>query len=149
HDRSLTFDEYRSWCLGKCDEEGIERLVQEGRLSGNIPDLLARKQEYYLRYHGSQPKLYSGATALVHALAARGKQLYLVTASAAADVERILTDAGLDQVFPPNRRRVGVRSTERDTLYHDLVGAMELEPGQVAVVDDSPANLLLAQSLRL
>lgn len=144
----LTQDEYRRYCSGKTDAEGIAALIAAERLAGDVAALVAEKETLYRAYVVDRVKLFPGAADLVKRLRDLGKTTYLITASSLADTERLLHDGQIDEFFPPGNLFTSVASFDRANVYRRII-EQHGDPSRIVIVDDTPANLIVAQTLRM
>ena len=140
---------YEEHCLGRGDHEAVDNLIAVGLITGDRQELVQKKRKHFRTSTRGQAKPYHHAVELVKLLAARDKRLFLVTSSPAEDVKRFIDGAGLGFAFNGQNTYTDLTPETREDTYKKIIRASGFPPQNIAVIDDSPANLKLARSLRL
>jgi phosphoglycolate phosphatase len=141
---------YVELCLGRSDEECARSFVAHFGLARETDELVRDKLAYYRELRETVGwRVFAGIAELLRALAAAGRECWLVTASEPADVTGLLVAHGLAEVFPEERRFTTVPSDRRDATYTAILDRTRHAPNAGVVLDDSPFNLLAARRLGL
>lgn len=140
---TLTPEEYADRLAGRSDREIIDDVVgRSGRGEGLTGRLLERRRDRYLELVSEESPVRPGTVSLVRRLETQGVPLGIVTGAQRADVDHVLSIAGLDDAF-------AAILTEEDVTHGKphpegfLRGAdrLHVDPADVLVFEDSVAGL--------
>lgn len=145
----LTWQMYEEHCQGKTDQDGIRALRERGLLKGKMLDNLKAKQKAYRKsVRDPSHSLVRGIAEFVNLLASRNISRHLITASDKGWVEDLLATsdlgAGIDGEI-----HCHVSHPDRQRQMREILRAAGLTPAKTLVIDDSEANLELANALHM
>jgi len=139
---TLTYDEYLTYCSGRTDREGMDRLIRTKGLTEGLESLVEAKRAAYARHRGDfRPLGFRGALDVARALHERGVISFLVTSSDAETAREFVSSCGLEPVFPADRCFFEVDSSERPAAYQAILRDTREDPARCVVFDDTPGNL--------
>jgi beta-phosphoglucomutase len=126
--------------------EVFERRKIEG---GNVEGWVARKQELTLQLLADSPRVYPGIVRLIERL--KGKvRLGVVTTTWRGNVEAVLKAAGLLGAFEVVVAKEDVTVPKPDPEgYRLALAKLDLPPGDVVALEDSPTGLAAAKAAGL
>jgi beta-phosphoglucomutase len=141
----LSYEEYLAHCAGRTDAEGFLNLLSKKPLRGDVSTMVTEKREAYLRCCTRfEDLVLSWAADLAAELDAKGVMCHLVTSSDADVAGFFLKRCALNGIFA-GRTYFEVGGTARLKVYRSVADRARGGAAACLVIDDTPANLVLAR----
>jgi beta-phosphoglucomutase len=124
----------------------LQEVFARRKLQGDVSGWVERKQELTLQLLRDSPRVYAGVSHLVARLSGRA-ELGVVTTTCRANVEAMLTSAGLSDVFRTIVSQEDVRVTKPDPEgYRLALKRFGVVPTEAVALEDSPTGLAAARA---
>jgi len=149
HGILVTTEDYRTYCMGQSDKDGIQALIKKLNLDLPWKTLYAKKQEKYLELAEADLTLVPG---LIDALKRLQKNYQLCVGSSIrrSDIEYILNRFKIRQFF---KSWVGRDEVERGKpnpdIYLEAAKRLGVQPDECVAIEDSLAGIESAKNARM
>jgi beta-phosphoglucomutase len=123
-----------------------ELFATQGIVGGEIDAWVRKKQVLTIQMLRDAPRLYPGVVELVGQLRGRVR-MAVVSGTWRENVEAVLTSSGLDQAFEFIVGKEDVSAVKPDPEAYQLaLSRLEVGPGDVVAIEDSPTGLAAASA---
>lgn len=138
----LTPEDYRSNFVGLSDRAIIEKALARTGQDGDMELLLTERHDHYRQRVAEQSPVRESTRALVRGLASSGRRLAIVTGAQRPDVEVVLAAVPEASLFEAIITEEDVDRGKPDPEgVLRAAAALDLDPGQLLVLEDSVAGV--------
>ncbi len=126
--------------------KGADHILDDLQVTENREQIVERRKQLFFDEHLAQCLATPGVRSLLKELRGRGLKIAVATSASAAEVEKLLTQAGVEDLF-----EIGTSADDVDASKPDpdvIVAAMEklgMKASEVVMIGDTPYDIIAAK----
>lgn len=126
--------------------KGADHILDDLQVTESRDEIVERRAQLFLDEHLSQCMATPGVRSLLKELRARGLRVAVATSASDAEVQKLLTQAGVEDLFEIETTADDVDASKPDPDV--IVAALDklgMKPSEVIMIGDTPYDIIAAK----